>query len=131
MVTEAGNIDEPRMWSAIERLEAASQATREEQVAMNARMDAIREEQVATNVRVDAIEKEQISMNARLDAIEKEQVTTNLRLESISEAQHAMTLRIDAMEARMTERIDRLFYAIMAGSIGVIGALVAHGFIIS
>ena len=105
------------MWQAIERLEVASQATRAEQVAKN--------------VRVDAIEKEQISMNARLDAIEKEQVTTNVRLESMSEAQHAMTLRIDAMESRMTERIDRLFYAIMGGSIAVVGALIAHAFIIS
>ena len=40
-----------------------------------------------------------------------------------------MTLRIDAMESRMTERIDRLFYAIMGGSIAVVVALVTHAFI--
>lgn len=59
------------MWSAIERLEVASQATREEQVAMNARLDVF------------------------------------------------------------ALRIDKLFYAIMGGSIGVVGALVAHAFKIS
>lgn len=60
MVTEAGNIDEPRM---------------------------------------GAIEREQVAMIARLDVL--------------------------------TPRMDRLFYANMGGSIGVIGALVAHAFKIS
>ena len=113
MATDAGSIDEPRMWSAIERLEAASQATREEQVSMNARMDAMREEQVATNARVNAVEREQAVTNTRLDAIEREQIAMNARLDVL------------------TLRIDRLFYAIIGGSIGIIGALIAHALITS
>ncbi|MCY3544767.1 MAG: hypothetical protein OXH22_12115 [Chloroflexi bacterium] len=83
MVDDTGRIDESRMWQAVERLESASQATHEEQIA--------------TNVRLDAIEKEQSAMNARLDIL--------------------------------TLRIDRLFYAIIGGSIAVTVAVVAHGFI--
>ncbi len=57
MVDDTGGIEESRMWQAVERLEMASQATREELVATNTRVDAIEREQIATNVRLDAIEK--------------------------------------------------------------------------
>ena len=111
MVDDSGGIEESRMWQAVERLEAASQATREEQVSANARMDAMHEEQVATNARVDAIEKEQIATNVRLDAIEREQAATNARLDIL------------------TLRMDRLFYAIIGGTIAVSVSVLIHGVI--
>ena len=125
MVDDAGRIDESQLRLAVERLEAASQASRDEQVAMNASLDTMREEQIVANSRVDAIEKEQVSMNARLDAIEREQAVTNVRLGAIGKEQTNMNAHLDVL----TLRIDRLFFAIIGGSIGVIGALVAHAFI--
>ena len=122
MVDDAGRIDESRMWQAVERLEAASQATREEQVGMNVRLDTMRDEQTATNTRIDGLEES-------IQVLREEQVSMNTRLNTISEGQHAMTLRIDALEARMTARIDRLFYAIIGGSIAVTVAVLAQGFI--
>ena len=97
MVDDTGGIEESRMWQAVERLEEASQATREEQVATNARVDAIEKEQIATNVRLDAIEKEQAAMNARLDIL--------------------------------TLRMDRLFYAIIGGTVAVCASVLIHGVI--
>ena len=97
MVDDSGGIEESRMWQAVERLEAASQATREEQVATNARVDAIEKEQIATNVRLDAIEREQAATNARLDIL--------------------------------TLRMDRLFYAIIGGTIAVSVSVLIHGVI--
>lgn len=117
MVDDTGGIEESRMWQAVERLETASQATREALVA--------------TNTRVDAIEREQIATNVRLDAIEKEQVAMNTRLNGISDAQHAMTMRLDALEARVTACIDRLFYAIIGGTIAVAASVLVHGVISS
>ena len=97
MVDDTDGIEESRMWQAVERLEAASQATREEQVATNARVDAIEKEQISTNVRLDAIEREQAAMNARLDIL--------------------------------TLRMDRLFYAIIGGTIAVSVSVLIHGVI--
>ena len=57
MVDDAGRIDESQLRLAVERLEAASQASRDEQVATNSRLDGMREEQIVANSRVDAIEK--------------------------------------------------------------------------
>ena len=125
MVDDTGRIDESRMWQAVERLETASQATHEEQIATNVRMDAMREEQAATNVRMDSMREEQVGTNKRVDAIEKEQIATNVRLDAIGREQSAMNARLDIL----TLRIDRLFYAIIGGSIAVTVAVVAHGFI--
>ena len=108
MVDDAGRIDEPSMWRAIERLEAASQATAKSKLP---RMDAMREEQVATNPRVDAIKKEQAVTNTLLDAIEREQAAMNARLDIL------------------TLRMDRLFYAIIGGTIAVSVSVLIHGFI--
>ena len=63
------------------------------------------------------------------DAIEKEQVAMNTRLNGISDAQHAVTLRIDSLEARITARIDRLFYAIIGGTIAVSVSVLIYGVI--
>lgn len=98
MVDDAGRIDESRMWQAVERLETASQATREEQAVTNTRLDAIEKEQAVTNTRLDAIEREQIAMNARLDAL--------------------------------TLRMDRLFYAIIGGTVAVTASVLLHGVIV-
>ena len=53
----------------------------------------------------------------------------NTRLNGISDAQHAMTMRLDALEARVTARIDRLFYAIIGGTIAVTASVLIHGII--
>ena len=125
MVDDAGRIDESQLRLAVERLEAASQASREEQVATNARLDGMREEQIVANSRVDAIEKEQVSMNTRLDAIEREQAVTNVRLGAIEKEQTNMNARLDVLTLRM----DRLFYAIIGGTIAVSVSVLIQGFI--
>ena len=55
----------------------------------------------------------------------EEQLTINARLYAILKEQSAMNARLDILTLRM----DRLFYAIIGGSIAVTVAVVAHGFI--
>ena len=50
------------------------------------------------------------------------QVAISARVDRLEDAMHA---RIDALNAR----IDRLFYAIIGGSIAVVAALLVQGFI--
>ena len=125
MVDDAGRIDDSQLRSAVERLEAASHVAREEQGVANSRIDAIREEQVAANVRSDAIREEQVAAIARLNAIEKEQAVTNARLDAIGKEQAAMNARLDILTLRM----DRLFYAIIGGTIAVTASVLIHGLI--
>ena len=50
------------------------------------------------------------------------QIAISARIDRLKDAMHA---RIDALNAR----IDRLFYAIIGGSIAVVAALLVQGFI--
>ena len=64
-------------------------------------------------------------MNARLDDIEREQAVTNVRLGAIEKEQTNMNARLDVLTLRM----DRLFYAIIGGTIAVSVSVLIQGFI--